>query len=171
MFQNGTSKGSGVASVRENPRNLEENAWFCGTPLPLHPLAPRTFDHRRYPHRAAGRGDRARRFARDMPLSQSAYPSSLRLAAIARTSFAALQNRYFGVTMLLRTVAAMIAPCSVKTQGGFRRPPCPELEVTDCDFKSSIVISSRRSLGRVTPVIPNRRNRGGGRVGVSGGAR
>ena len=34
-----------------------------------------------------------------------------------------------------RTLAACKAPCSVKTNGGFRRPPHPELEVAICDFK------------------------------------
>ena len=36
---------------------------------------------------------------------------------------------------LLSTFAAMIAPCSVKTYGQRRRPPCPELEVPIWYFK------------------------------------
>jgi hypothetical protein len=35
---------------------------------------------------------------------------------------------------LRRIVAAMIAPCSVKTRDGFRRPPRPS-KITDCDLR------------------------------------
>ena len=38
---------------------------------------------------------------------------------------------------VLRTFAAMSAPCSVKASGGFRRPPHPELDAAKCNFKSS----------------------------------
>ncbi len=34
------------------------------------------------------------------------------------------------------TLESIATPCSVKTQGGFRAPPCPKLEVAFCDFKS-----------------------------------
>ena len=37
-------------------------------------------------------------------------------------------------TGLFKTLASIIAPCSVKTHGNFRRPPC-ELDVANCDFK------------------------------------
>jgi hypothetical protein len=36
---------------------------------------------------------------------------------------------------LLRTVAAMRAPCSVKTQGIFRSPPRLGFDVANCDIK------------------------------------
>jgi hypothetical protein len=37
---------------------------------------------------------------------------------------------------LFKTLAAWIAPCSVKAQGCFRRPPWPELDIAICDIKS-----------------------------------
>ena len=42
------------------------------------------------------------------------------------------------------------APCSVKAQGRFRRPPRPGFDVTDCDFKravSSGLSRKRKSAG------------------------
>jgi hypothetical protein len=37
----------------------------------------------------------------------------------------------------LSTLAAMMAPCSVKAYGSFRRPPRPTFDVADCDIKPS----------------------------------
>jgi hypothetical protein len=37
---------------------------------------------------------------------------------------------------LCMMLAAMIAPCSVKARGSFRKPPWPELDIAFCDIKS-----------------------------------
>jgi hypothetical protein len=37
----------------------------------------------------------------------------------------------------------MMAPCSVKAKGGYRRPPHPDLEVANCDLKMANVVASR----------------------------
>ena len=50
----------------------------------------------------------------------------------------------------LRTFAAINAPCSVNTNGRYRRPPRPMFEVTDCDLKrvySSAVSWNTKSSG------------------------
>ena len=55
-----------------------------------------------------------------------------------------------GADTLLRTFAAMMAPCSVKAIGGFRLPPWLELEVAFCIFKfaaSSRVRTNAKSTG------------------------
>src|SRR6266513_2227751 len=52
---------------------------------------------------------------------------------------------------LFRTVAAMIAPCSVKASGSLRRPPRPRFDVAFCNIKpanSSVVSAKRRSAGK-----------------------
>jgi hypothetical protein len=36
---------------------------------------------------------------------------------------------------LFKTEANITAPYSVKAKGNFRRPPQPELDVANCDFK------------------------------------
>jgi hypothetical protein len=54
---------------------------------------------------------------------------------------------------LLSTLAAMSAPCSVKTKGSLRLPPHPELDVAGCDFKlpSSCAVSWSGSHGDTIP--------------------
>jgi hypothetical protein len=52
----------------------------------------------------------------------------------------------------LRSTPESIAiPCSVKTRGRLRRPPCPPLDITNCDFKrlnSSVDSRNMKSAGK-----------------------
>lgn len=47
----------------------------------------------------------------------------------------------------------MSAPCSVKANGGFRRPPHPELDVAKCNFKSSNSFVEPETPGDARPPI------------------
>ena len=46
-----------------------------------------------------------------------------------------------------------MAPCSVKAQGSLRRPPCPGLDVTDCDLKSAHSSRVSRKLHVVNGIL------------------
>ena len=43
---------------------------------------------------------------------------------------------------LLSTVDSIATPCSVKARGRWRRPPCPVLEVANCNLKSDLEIAN-----------------------------
>ena len=73
----GGCRGEGALNDEHEKTRIHHNfSGIFGTPLPLHPLAPRTFDHRQCRHRAAGRGDRPRTRA----LSESTAWSHLQLS-------------------------------------------------------------------------------------------
>jgi len=49
---------------------------------------------------------------------------------------------------VLITGAAMLAPCSVKASAECRLPPCPELEITICDLKTTWTPRTMRMRSR-----------------------
>ena len=70
-----------------------------------------------------------------------------RIGAVTRAvpaSLAVIQTETSTARGVFSTVAAVMAPCSVKASGSFRRPP--QLDVANCDFKSANSVGGPGSL-------------------------